>query len=341
MTLKLEGLLYGPNLQHLDHIGPICAILGIPLTVTEKELLEIAKEYYPDLDVHYASYSTIAKELYDHCNAIISCLPTAILNEVFFLPSCLKAKKMTYIWCPHGNSEKGYDSYFTEVLEKERIILCYGPKIVQKLHHHHDLSIHHLIKTGNYRFEYYQKQKTFYDPLFHEKIGQFLKQPLNMLFAPSWKDHDNSNMVLEELKSIISQKPLSYNLLIKLHPNTIVKYGIHIDLLKEDYDDVFFIHDIPSIYPILNITDIYVGTHSSIAYDFLYFKKPIIFIDDKAPFASTISSSELNKLKTLILHLTNNTGSLVAHNIYYEQAFFNDVALDMLKTNLFQVLYEQ
>ena len=35
-SFHCAGLIYGPDLHHLDHLAPICSLMNIPLIVTEK-----------------------------------------------------------------------------------------------------------------------------------------------------------------------------------------------------------------------------------------------------------------------------------------------------------------
>lgn len=43
--------------------------------------------------------------------------------------------------------------------------------------------------------------------------------------------------------------------------------------------DCFFLKAFPSIYPLLEYTDVFVGDMSSIGYDFLTFNKPMFFLN--------------------------------------------------------------
>ncbi|MBS0654086.1 MAG: CDP-glycerol glycerophosphotransferase family protein, partial [Verrucomicrobia bacterium] len=47
----------------------------------------------------------------------------------------------------------------------------------------------------------------------------------------------------------------------------------------EDLSHVLFLTDFPTIYPLLNRIDIYIGDMSSIGYDFLTFDRPLFFLN--------------------------------------------------------------
>jgi CDP-glycerol glycerophosphotransferase (TagB/SpsB family) len=69
--------------------------------------------------------------------------------------------------------------------------------------------------------------------------------------------------------------------MIKLHPFLETFHPAHTFAITEKYkniDGLLFIAKFPSIYPILSISDIYIGDFSSIGYDFLFFNRPMFFL---------------------------------------------------------------
>jgi hypothetical protein len=48
---------------------------------------------------------------------------------------------------------------------------------------------------------------------------------------------------------------------------------------------VYFLNEFPAIYPLLEKVSAYIGDHSSIGYDFLYYDRPLYFLEkkEKAP----------------------------------------------------------
>ena len=101
-----------------------------------------------------------------------------------------------------------------------------------------------------------------------------------ILYAPTWNHSD----VVADLPLLLKNLPPNYNLLVKLHPNTLNK----LPHLPEQYPDIPFISDIPTIFPILDKTDILITDTSSIAYDFLAFDRPLYFFtSDRTPIHRT------------------------------------------------------
>ena len=48
MKARSAAISTGPD-THLDHLAPICALLEIPLIVTEEKNLILAEEFYPKI----------------------------------------------------------------------------------------------------------------------------------------------------------------------------------------------------------------------------------------------------------------------------------------------------
>lgn len=272
--MRAAALIYGEQSHHLDHLAPLAWFLGIPLVVTEPELLELSQVFYPEVAAYCIDSIAVGEFCVQHFDAVISSLPQDFLNLIFFIPESLHQKKLTTIWCPHGNSDKGHLSHFMEGLSKERIALVYGDKMVDFLKEKGAYTqLERVIFLGNYRFEYYKKHASFLDHLLHEKMSEKLplKQP-TLLYAPTWKDRENSSSLVEIFPHVLSQLPEHWNLIIKLHPNQ--KF-----ICEESKPNLYFLDNFPPIYPLLNYVDAYLGDMSSIGYDFLTFKKPMFFVN--------------------------------------------------------------
>src|SRR5579872_528487 len=161
---KAAGLLYGPELHHLDHLAVVCLLMEIPLIVTEEEIEVLARKYYPQLEVRYCNYLTLPESLVKEYEIIFYCIARDIFQEIFFFAQKLLNKKIHTIWCPHGNSDKGSSTFFMEGLLKEEVALLYGKKMVDFLirkHVYEQLKAH--VITGNIRYSFYQREKGFYE----------------------------------------------------------------------------------------------------------------------------------------------------------------------------------
>lgn len=275
--IRAAGLVYGQMVHHLDHVGPFCALVGIPLIVTEEEIASLAEKYYPGLEVIYWDYLQIPFNLVQQFDAIFSSLPRPLFEDVFFLAQQLARKQVISIWLPHGNSDKGYASIFMEGLQNDFYALVYGKKMVDFLKEKE--AFHQLkscITTGNFRYTYYLKNKTFYDNL----VEQILPNDKEViLYAPTWKDKENSTSFYEACPILIDHLPEGYHLVIKLHPNLNDSETDRLLYRYENTPRVLFLKEWPPIYPLLQKAAIYIGDMSSIGYDFLTFNRPMFFLN--------------------------------------------------------------
>lgn len=284
---KCAGLIYGKAAHHLDHIAPLCKLLDIPLIVTEEEIAALAKPFYPDIEIIYADYLTIAEFLVSHFDVIFYSMPRDLFDEVFFFAQKMLQKKVHTVWCPHGNSDKGRGIFFMEALRKEEMALVYGKQMIEFLQQKNafdQLKAHVIV--GNYRYELYEKEKEFYDHLAQREIARrLLPAKRTILYAPTWHDYERSGSFFNAMPSLAENIPSDVNLLVKLHPNMFYAQDPMVEELIERYRShprILFITDFPLIYPLLNLADVYVGDMSSIGYDFLAFDRPMFFLNENA-----------------------------------------------------------
>ncbi len=281
------GLLYGPESHHLDHLGPLCGILGIPLIVTEEAIALAARKCYPHLDIIFSDYLTVAQHLVTHYQIIFYSIPRVLFDEIFFFAQKLAQKKIHTVWCPHGNSDKGSNIPYMEALHQEEAALVYGQQMVDVLQRKKvfkQLKSH--VVTGNFRNAYYQKNKRFFDNLAEKEVFRRLPPSEKIiLYAPTWKDYEKTSSFFEAAVPLIENLPDDWSLIIKPHPNLLFQEEFRIDSFIHKYEshsDILFLTDFPPIYPLLNRIDIYIGDMSSIGYDFLTFDRPLFFLNQNA-----------------------------------------------------------
>lgn len=255
------GLLYGHDLHHIDHIAPLCSFLKIPLFVTE----DIPTALYPDLRVEKLDMLSCASAILEKCDVLFTCLPKQILDPLFFFDEMKLRKKLLCCWVPHGNSDKENLSALTE----EKLLLVYGRQMIDRL----PSKGANQIMMGNLRAHFFKMHEAFYQKQLLPEL-QFKKKQKTLFYAPTW-DETSVNKVLPYL---LKHLPTIYNLFVKVHPNTLAK-GLFLEL--QNQPNIRILTHIPTIYPILQVSDVYIGDHSSIAYDFLYFNRPLFFLTHK------------------------------------------------------------
>lgn len=267
------ALLYGPSEHHLDHLAPLADFYDIPLIVTQEEVVELAKRYYPAVNVQHVDYLRLPFHLLDKYETVFSCLPRVSVEEICFLAQAFSKKRIATIWCPHGNSDKGHASPFMEALCNEERALVYGDRMVEFLKNKGAFDqLKQCEKVGNLRYAFYQKHKSFYQALVEKEILPLLKKGVpTILYAPTWQDCENSSSFEDIAPILVEKLPANFNLIVKPHPN-------QLNTCEQD-GRTLFLENFPPIYPLLDLVDIYVGDMSSIGYDFLAFQKPMFFLN--------------------------------------------------------------
>lgn len=283
-SIQCCGLVYGNQPHHLDHLATLCACLDIPLVVTDEGLEKQAKHYYPQLVIFFFSSLEAPQQLIQNYDVILTTMPLDLFDSFFFLAKKLTNKSPLTVWCPHGNSDKGNDIFFMEALSKEKAIFVYGEKMLDFLKEKKALQpTCSTISIGNYRHEFYKNHQKFYQKLATQEIlSKFAKNQPTYLYAPTWNDYEKVSSFHLACPHLLETLPETINLIVKLHPNTLLAEDLRIKKLIWKYEstpNILFLEDFPLVYPLLDIIDLYIGDTSSIGYDCLTFNKPLFFLN--------------------------------------------------------------
>lgn len=269
--MNTAGLIVNDSPHYLDHLAPFCAERKWPLIIVEPSIAQLARLYYPGLEVLEQNFRSLKLP-----TNIVSCHPRP------FLQSCFPSASLNTFWLPHGNSDKGWKSEVFELLRHEKNIFVYGPKMVDAIKEKNGGAPHLQVETvHNYRKNYFTKHLDFYRMLTTKK---FPKNPrtLTLFYAPTWKDSEDSCSFFRAFPILADHLPENYTLLIKLHPNTELSSAPDIERLIGKYaknSRILWVRDFPPIYPLLEISDGYIGDMSSIGYDFLSRNLPMYFLN--------------------------------------------------------------
>ncbi len=268
--IECAGYLQGNLEHHLDHLAPFCALVGWPLIVTEEKMYELARLYYPGLTLYYWPPLEAPFKMTEQFEKVVTTLPRIAFDEIFFIAEASLKKRLTTLWLPHGNSDKGHRLPWMEALRHEEAAFVYGPKMVDFLMEK-KVPIPRLIPVGNFRYVYFQKYRLFYEQLL-DQMG--IKKSF-ILYAPTWKDAENSGSFESAIDALIEQLA-GLPLLIKPHPNQAEDVR---SIQKQLSYDVRWLDHFPPIYPLLERTTHLIGDFSSIGYDFLVFNRPLFFFN--------------------------------------------------------------
>lgn len=281
--MKAIGVLPSHCACHIDHLVPLCQILGIPLLLTDPMMKETIEWYYPPMEL-------ILDMPDDHClDAALEGYDLFVYAEFFRKGNGSfrfahygTRKRARSLYTLHGNSDKWRDIFWMEKLADEDKVLLYGPQMIDYMHEKGVFKP--VIQCGNYRLEYYLANRAFFDAKLSLPKGK-----TTILYAPTWTSSNRGTEMrfdfssyLEAHKHLFEKIPENFQLIVKLHPHMSLHVP-EIEEVKKKYPHLLFIDDCPLIYPLLNLVDIYLGDHSSTGYDFLYFNRPLFFLNNRAP----------------------------------------------------------
>lgn len=265
----------GPD-THLDHLAPLCALMQMPLIVTDDTTYQLARIFYPQVETLLKYPDELTLDYLASFDMLFQC-GKFWAADLLPLMQFLYHKQPRIVFCPHGNSDKG-QTQTTHVAQD--IALIYGDHMRSQLA---QTEARAKIAMGNLRYPFYLKHQAFYDDLTQEHVfSRFTSQKETILYAPTWQDRENTSSFFDSCEQLIAELSPRYNLIIKLHPlleEQAPALTTHIGLTYENHPSVLFLAAFPPIYPLLNQVACYIGDYSSIGYDFLAFDKPLFFLN--------------------------------------------------------------
>jgi hypothetical protein len=280
--MSTAAFLYGPAWHHIDHLSPLAQLLKIPLFVTDEEIEEGIKRFYPAVDLRKMGRFDAASYLVQEYSSIISCLPKVEIDQLIFFAQQKLKKLLVPLWCPHGQSDKGAISGFLKFLKQERALLLYGRRMIDQVTPEVLKEVKGFALLGNYRLADYNTHKSFYDKQAQTRLNSLRPAKMTILYAPTWNDSEESSSFFHAYHELISHLPKDVNLIIKPHPNLMLQNPHFFEKIREELDGhphILLLEDFPLIMPLLAKCDVYIGDASSVGYDFLAFDKPMLFLN--------------------------------------------------------------
>lgn len=278
------GVLPSKCACHIDHLVPLCQILGIPLLVTDPYLKELIEWNYPPMEIHLATPEDYClDEALREYNLFVYADHFRKGNGSFQFGEYATRRRARSIYTLHGNSDKWRDIFGIEKLLEEDVVLLYGSHMVDYMH---EKGVDRpVIECGNYRLAYYRAHASFLDA----KVTLPKGKP-TILYAPTWASPNRLTEMrfyfssyFEAHRYLFEKIPDHFQLIVKLHPHMDYLAKEAVEEMKAAYPHLLFVDSSPLIYPLLNQVDIYLGDLSSIGYDFLYFNRPLFFLGNSQP----------------------------------------------------------
>jgi hypothetical protein len=143
----------------------------------------------------------------------------------------------------------------------------------------HGIENRRIFRIGNFRRLFFHKRS-------YPESFSFSSQQPTVLYAPTWDDAEGNCTFWSSVETLSNNLPPSINLLVKPHPNTVLHHRPAIERLigTLERSNLQFLLDSPPIFPLLARVDAYLGDRSSIGYDFLFFNRPLFFLDPHSSF---------------------------------------------------------
>ena len=349
MQKKHIAILTGPD-TYLDHLAPICYLMNMPLIVTEAETYLSALKFYPQIETIKKDHLELSTDFLAKNFDVIFESGKFFSMELKPLFSLLYKKEMRFIFCPHGNSDKGHS---VKNPIRQDLSLVYGDHMVNLLTNTGAIQhIKSLARTGNYRLPFYRNHQSFYDSLVEKHITSKIdKTKKVILYAPTWQDGENPTSFFTSTKKLIEELKDDFTLIIKLHPFLEEFHPAHtyyITSLYENTPGVIFLKNFPAIYSLLEITDLYIGDYSSIGYDFLAFNRPLYFLTNSTPSLSMLHPCGLvipatEGIKAFIQSTleSNQKEKEAARKSLYAHAFGEEKSFSDIKKDIIENLNQQ
>jgi teichoic acid glycerol-phosphate primase len=280
MALNGIGILPNAVQSYVDHLVPLCQIMGIPLLVTDPWMKAFVEVYYPPMDILLVDAKDyILDPFLKEYDPLFYVDFFRKASGCFQFQDYFSKRKVRSVMGLHGNPDKYWDTYWLERLNDEDIILAYGPQLLELL-------VQKGVKkrpiiSGNYRLEFYKAHAPFFDATL-----PFRKEKTTLLYAPTWSAYGILTEHREyfspfftfyrELFDALSDR---FQLIVKLHPHLAQSMPVMVKKVMHEYPHIYFLQDYPLIYPLLNQIDLYLGDYSSVGYDFLHFDRPLFFVE--------------------------------------------------------------
>lgn len=291
MHKKGIGVHASHPISFIDHLVPLCQIMGIPFLCTYPWIHDLVDIYYPSMPLILAEPEDYCLDPYLKDYDVLFYVDHYRRGTgMFHFMDHVYNGQARSVCALHGNSDKKRNVCWIEKFAEEDIVLIYGPHMKEFIEEKGIWDrLSHCIFCGNYRLEYYKQHQSFFD----QKIQPFLF-PKNgkktLLYAPTWTSYNlksdwraDYSCFFEAHAFILEKIPEEFQVLVKLHPFLVHLFPEKVEKIKQQYEDrehIIFIDSCPLIYPLLSQVDAYIGDYSSIGYDFLWYNKPMFFLNE-------------------------------------------------------------
>ncbi|MBS0320959.1 MAG: CDP-glycerol glycerophosphotransferase family protein [Proteobacteria bacterium] len=287
--------------HHVEHLAPVCGMFDAPLLACDAPDMIAAVACYPGLDVRWmrgvgehSPVRAIGQALRGLAPDVVyySHLAGRPLLRNLFADG--RGAPPRIVHCPHGFSEKRQD-WAREVAFQDVALLPGRHALDQLVEFGVAPLLAYYVIGGNLRKLHYEAHRAFFDAV-AARHG-VVRDPARhtVLYAPTWNDRIGSSSLFAALEPLVRDLPAGHRLLVKPHPLSDRDAGTRarIDALCGGRRDVVVLRDCPLTMPFLALADSYVGDMSSLAYDYLAWQRPMVFLNQTAGSAADAAGSRL------------------------------------------------
>lgn len=258
MLMKIAFIAW--NSFQVLHFKPLLQALPSALLIIEKRRrsVPICKDILRDINnnIAYISHTDIHAKIDGNFDVLVA--QTTFEQLYLFRHTKIALLQYGYAKEPHNY---GTWRAFAD------LNLVYGNYAYQRISYFSPTEI-----TGCPRYD------LWHQPLFHQKAKKTYGNVLDtnkktILYAPSWGELSSFSLYITEMAKLAE----SYNVLVKLHHNTLLLANKHQNYEKL-YPNLHFFYESEDLLSLISIADIVISDFSGAIFDAIFGKKPVVLV---------------------------------------------------------------
>ncbi|WP_341535965.1 CDP-glycerol glycerophosphotransferase family protein [Actinobacillus equuli] len=258
MLMKIAFIAW--NSFQVLHFKPLLQALPSALLIIEKRRrsVPICKDILRDINnnIAYISHTDIHAKIDGNFDVLVA--QTSFEQLYLFRHTKIALLQYGYAKEPHNY---GTWRAFAD------LNLVYGNYAYQRISYFSPTEI-----TGCPRYDLWNQ------PLFHQKAQENYAKLLDIqkktiLYAPSWGELSSFSLYITEIAKLAE----SYNVLVKLHHNTLLLANKHQNYEKL-YPNLHFFYESEDLLSLISIADIVISDFSGAIFDAIFGKKPVVLL---------------------------------------------------------------
>lgn len=258
MLMKIAFIAW--NSFQVLHFKPLLQALPSALLIIEKRRrsVPICKDILRDINnnIAYISHTDIHAKIDGNFDVLVA--QTTFEQLYLFRHTKIALLQYGYAKEPHNY---GTWRAFAD------LNLVYGNYAYQRISYFSPTEI-----TGCPRYDLWNQ------PLFHQKAQENYAKLLDIqkktiLYAPSWGELSSFSLYITEIAKLAE----SYNVLVKLHHNTLLLANKHQNYEKL-YPNLHFFYESEDLLSLISIADTVISDFSGAIFDAIFGKKPVVLL---------------------------------------------------------------